>query len=135
MLMKVSWVSFRGKPNDPNDLNPFFLLTRVCRLCQSLFDRVRKEASATAAVLLGTPAAGKEAEASNSPVGVDENLDPTTGLSTPPPMPTHQDSRLIRAGVVVSFYEIYNEQVRDLFAPSGSSIGKSSHNLKVREVR
>ena len=41
-----------------------------------------------------------------------------------------QDGRLVRAGVVVSFYEIYNEAVRDLFKDTS---GKVSHNLRVRE--
>ena len=44
-----------------------------------------------------------------------------------------QDGRLVRAGVVVSFYEIYNEAVRDLFKETGSASGKPSHNLRVRE--
>jgi kinesin family protein 1 len=54
-------------------------------------------------------------------------------LPPPPAGPVYQDGALISAGIAVSFYEIYNEQVRDLFSATPSSNKPPQHNLRVRE--
>jgi len=76
----------------------------VPRLCKELFERVK-----AASVPPPPP-----------PVDPDGN---------PHPQPVARDGRLVRAGVVVQFYEIYNESVRDLFAPTTNT----KHTLRVRE--
>ena len=77
----------------------------VPRLCQALFDRVRELQSASnsaKAPRLPQPSSSEDKE----------NADALPN----PPNPMAQDGALISAGVAVSFYEIYNEQVRDLFS-------------------
>ena len=120
----------------------------VPRLCRSLFERVKQRRGA-----------GVGATHDHATGGVAASSKKGSSTAPPPPpapskredkenegvpaaashQPVLQEGRLLRAGVVVSFYEIYNEQVRDLFsggaAPGAARPGasQSSHNLRVRE--
>ena len=93
----------------------------VPRLCQSLFNRIRHDNSKPG------PVAVPRGNGSD-----DLYSDGDEDLPSPPSPPVAQDGRLVSAGVVVSFYEIYNEQVRDLFAPGA---GKQTQvQVRIKQV-
>ena len=101
----------------------------VPRLCQALFERVKQ----LQALALSQANPNKPPKPPSQPASSEDKENADVLLPTPAPGPVYQDGALISAGVAVSFYEIYNEQVRDLFSATPSSNKTPQHNLRVRE--